>query len=336
MKPELFLLPFSAIFYAVTSLRNALYDCGILHSRSFAKPVICVGNITVGGTGKTPMIEYLVRNLLNFKPSLVSRGYRRKTKGFVFANPNSSADEIGDEPHQLLEKFPSMPIAVDTDRINAIEFLLQNTDTQVVLMDDGFQHRSVKAGLNIVVADYARPMWNDHVFPAGRLRESMRGLQRADIVVVNKCPENLSVTEKDEITLRLNLNENQRLFFSAIRYSEPQLIIGNQSITNDKIVAVAGIGRPQPFFDEVERRYGEIRKIAFADHHDFSPSDIEKIKNELAQLGSDSVVITTEKDAQRFGNHDFTIYALPISLKILFDEQEKFNKTIIDYVTENQ
>lgn len=336
MKPELLLLPFSAIFYAVTSLRNALYDSGILQSRSFSKPVICVGNITVGGTGKTPMIEYLVRNLLNFNPSLVSRGYRRNTKGLVFANKNSSADEIGDEPHQLLEKFSSMPIAVDANRANAIEFLLQNTDTQVVLMDDGFQHRSVKAGLNIVIADYARPMWSDHVFPAGRLRESMRGLRRADIIVINKCPENLSVEAKFEIASHLNLCDNQQLFFSAIQYSEPILISGNQQITSDKIVAVAGIGRPQPFFNEVERRFGKTRKIAFADHHDFSPSDIKKIKNELKLLGSNSIVITTEKDAQRFGKQDFTIYALPIRLSILFDEQEKFNKTIIDYVTENQ
>lgn len=336
MKPKLLLIPISYIYAAVMSLRNLLYDNGIFYSQSFPKPVICVGNITVGGTGKTPLIEFLILNLLKFKPSVVSRGYRRKTKGFVLANRNSSTDEIGDEPHQLLEKFPSMPIAVDADRANAINFLLQNTDTQVVLMDDGFQHRSVRAGLNIVVVDYARPMWSDHVFPAGRLREPMKALSRVNIVVVNKCPVNLSVTEKNKIAAKFRLNENQQLYFSAIHYGEPRLITGNKIITKNKVVAVAGIGRPQPFFDETARRYCEIRKIAFADHHDFNDADIEKIKNALAQLGDDSVVITTEKDAQRFKNQDFTIYALPIELSILFNEHEKFNNTIIDYVTKNQ
>ncbi len=335
---RLLLLPFTAIYALVMLIRNKLYDCGLLRSTSFAKPVICVGNITVGGTGKTPLIEYLASILSDYRPSLVSRGYRRKTKGLVVAKPESSVCEIGDEPSQIHRKFPEMPIAVCADRCLAINTLLANANTGVVLMDDGFQHRSVKAGLNIVVCDYARPMWRDWTFPAGNLREPFSGRRRAQIFVVNKCPRNLSADERRSIFEHLKPRENQAVFFTSIKYGELRNAWTHElCAAPDSCVAIAGIGRPEPFFQELKNRIQTIETLRFADHHPFSLDDVEMIRAKVKSLGCNAVIVTTEKDATRLPQIDgVEILYLPIELEVLFGECNIFNQKIIDYVSKNQ
>ncbi len=337
-KLRLLLLPFTVIYACVMLVRNWLYDCGLRKSFAFSKPVICVGNITVGGTGKTPLIEYLARVLADLRPSLVSRGYRRKTQGLVTASASSTAEEIGDEPFQIHQKFPQMPMSICADRPLAINALLEKGETDVVLMDDGFQHRAVRAGLNIVVCDYARPMWNDWTFPAGDLREPFVGRRRAQIFVVNKCPSDLSEEERASIVEHLRPTESQTVFFSAIRYGELRKVsTGEVALAPKKALAVAGIGRPKPFFEEVRRRVETVDTLRFADHHSFSDEDLTEIRRKAESLGSEAVIITTEKDATRLPEIEgIEICYLPIELELLFGERDRFNSKIIEYVRKNQ
>lgn len=331
------LLPFSALYSAATASRNWLYNRRIIKSTSFGKPIICIGNITVGGTGKSPLTEYLARLLSAYKPSLVSRGYRRKTKGMVVAKPSSTAAQIGDEPRQMLNKFPNMPIVADGDRVRAVNYLLSHTDTGVVLMDDGFQHRSIKAGLNIVVCDYARPMWEDHTFPAGNLREPWRGHRRADIILVNKCPADLTTQQRAEIIKKIKLKKNQSIFFSTIKYGElMQLNHQTARLHSEKrFVAVAGVGRPEPFFDEVKRRFTDVATLSFPDHCNFGKAETNKIIDVVDAMGPNTAIITTEKDATRFPDVRTEIFYIPIELQILFGQEQEFNNKIENYVKRN-
>lgn len=333
MKFRLLLLPLTAIYSAVMLVRNWFYSSGFLHVSTFTRPVICVGNITVGGTGKTPFIEYLLRLLSDHRPSIVSRGYHRKTKGLVVATPLSQASDIGDEPYQMHSKFPSVPLAVAEDRSSAIRHIIAATDSSVVLMDDGFQHRETKAGFYVLMADYARPMWSDWTFPAGNMREPWAGRHRADIIVVNKCPLSLSEAERDAIVRKMNVS--LPVFFTSIVYGALKPL-GNAPVAdiNGRVVAVAGIGRPEPFFDELDRRYGHVVRLPFPDHHNFSPSDVEAI---LAQATPDAVVITTEKDSTRLPSlGSLPVYYMPIELKVLFGAQDKLNLILSNYVIKNQ
>lgn len=314
-------------------VRNWLYSKGMVHVSTFARPVICVGNITVGGTGKTPFIEYLLRLLHDSKPSIVSRGYHRKTKGLVVATSYSTSAEIGDEPCQMHAKYPHVPLAVDEDRSEAIRCLIDSTDTGVVLMDDGFQHRETKAGFYVLMADYARPMWSDWTFPAGNMREPWSGRHRADIIVVNKCPQAMSQEERDSIVRMMNTS--RPIFFTAIAYGNLK-DMGGASVPgiNGRVVAVAGIGRPEPFFEELDLRYGTVERMTFADHHNYTSSDVEAIK----KVASDgAVVITTEKDFTRLPSlGDIKVFYMPIELKVLFGDEDKLNLILNNYVSKNQ
>lgn len=334
---KILLLPFSGIYSAITSIRNWLYNCHILKSTSFKCPIICVGNITVGGTGKSPFTEHLIRLLNNYNPALVSRGYRRKTKGMVIAKPNSKASQIGDEPRQMLNKFPDMPIVADGDRVRAVKYLLANTNTGVILMDDGFQHRSISAGLNIVICDYARPMWNDFTFPAGNLREPWRGYHRADIIIINKCPHDITEEQRDEIIKKMQLRSNQSIFFSAIKYGELLQANGQKARLHSEknFVAVAGVGRPEPFFDEVKRRYNDVETLKFSDHCNFGNKETNKIIDVVDSMGPNTAVITTEKDATRFPDIRTEVYYIPIEIEILFNQKEELNNKIENYVKRN-
>ncbi len=331
MNPRLLLLPFSALYGLVVSLRRQLYSCGLRSSRRSTLPVICVGNITVGGTGKTPLIELLLSLLAERRTAVVSRGYGRKTKGQRLVDTADTAEQVGDEPLQIKRHFPQTTVIVNADRNEAIKLLESARSTDVVLMDDGLQHLSTSPSLRIVVCDYARPFWQDHLLPAGNLRECPSTLSHADIVLINKCPTNLSQAEADNITEHIGLYTTAPTFFSVIDYDSPKLVRGSAVSNSDNIIALCGIGRSRPFFEAVEAQYANVVRLDYPDHHAYTPSDIQKIVS-LTRDGQ-LPIICTEKDLTRLpdlqGN---TVYTLPIKLRILFDTESKFNSLIINHI----
>ncbi len=340
------LLPFSWIYAGITSLRNLLYDKGWIRSFAFDVPVICVGNITVGGTGKTPCIEYLINLLSGFcSPGLISRGYRRKTKGLVMANSNSDALDIGDEPFQIKQRFPLLPIVVSGDRVAGINSLLENTSVNMVLMDDGFQHRAVRAGLYVMMIDYNRPLWDDYPFPAGFLRESASGRHRAHIVIVNKCPKSFSELDRQLFIKRLKLHREVHLFFSCIHYGtiKPLKHQNPLPVHIDTVVAVSGIANAEPFHQYLQTIGNKVVAMSFGDHYHFKNQDLLLIDNRfLSGAGHNTIAVTTEKDAARMGSlsldgYSFAehLYYLPIELEFLFNEKDKFDHLIKQYVEKN-
>lgn len=329
------LLPLGALYWAAIWVRNWLYAAGVLRSRGFGAPVVCVGNITVGGTGKTPVIERLARLLLadGWRVAIVSRGYRRKSRGLVVAGEGATAADVGDEPSLLKRHLPGADVVVDADRAAAIDCALRR-GAQAVLMDDGMQHRGVRPGALVLVCDYARPLWRDWPLPAGDKRESATMARTADVVLVNKCPPSLGRAEAEEIRGKMRLRSGQRLFFSAIGYAD--FVCGDAVVTDAEVaargaVAVAGVGRPGPFFGEVERRVGAVERFPFADHHGFTPADLERVRVALDGVGERSLLLTTEKDAMRLpprvGSHE--VAALPIRTDILFDQADEFDNEIL-------
>ncbi len=347
------LRPISWIYGAVTGVRNLLFDGGIIKSRNFPVPTICVGNITVGGTGKTPHVEYLLRLLHNDKQvAVVSRGYRRKTKGLVFATPQSSAAEIGDEPFQMKRKFPDVHFVADANRCEAIDKLLQNEvkpNTEIVVLDDAYQHRYVNPGMCILLVDYARPIFKDCLLPAGMLRESFNQRHRADIVIATKCP-NLSREEREAFAGKMKLLAGQKIFFTSMEYGLPRKLFANTETTmpdivaqHTDIIALAGIARPLPFFNEIRRYAPRAILKAYGDHYNFSGRDINGWEIFL-KANPNGAILTTEKDGARLLGLGAqmsealrrSIYTLPIEVKFLFEEQNKFNDIIFDYVGQNK
>lgn len=348
---RLFLLPFSFVYCAVSTIRNKLFDLGILKSQSYKLPLISIGNITVGGTGKTPVTELLLHTLGDkYKCATLSRGYGRKTKGVILAGDADNCNTIGDEPMQMKLKFPGITVVVAEKRVEGMARLLNRDEKpDVVLLDDAFQHRYVKPGLSILVIDYNRPPWKDFCLPAGNLREPISALKRSDIILVNKCPHNLSKEKAELIRNKLRPASHQKLFFSVIQYEEP-LCLGN---TNNKLsfrdklaenvealVAVAGIGNPQPFYESLRQFGVPLRTLSFRDHHNFSQADLKKIEEEGCNKNTRRPeVITTEKDAVRMISSGFLteslkerLWYLPIRIEVLFDQQDIFEKIITDYV----
>lgn len=299
------LFPFAVIYDVITSLRNKLFDLGILKSTSFSVPVIVVGNLNVGGTGKTPQIEYLIRLLKkNFKIAVLSRGYKRKTKGFLLLNSTHSAEDVGDEPLQFFKKFTGINVAVDTDRTNGIQQLLKKeTLPEVVLLDDAFQHRKVKAGYYVLLTKYNDLFSDDFLLPTGNLRESRRGVRRANLIIVTKCPKNLSQEKQKTIINKMNLSPEQEVFFSAIIYDEE--LKGTDSITiNDlkekEVLLITGIANPDPLLNHLKTKGIKYRHLKYPDHHHFSNDDLVKIKTTFNSLKSkERVLLTTEKDYVR-------------------------------------
>lgn len=356
IKIHKWLYPVSWLYGGVVTLRNKLFDWGTLQSKSFNVPVISVGNLAVGGTGKTPHTEYLIKLLhKEFHVAVLSRGYKRHTKGYQLANPDSTAKSIGDEPYQIHTKFPSVTLAVDENRCHGIEQLLTLKDPAIdlVLLDDAFQHRYVKPGLSILLTDYHRLFCDDTFLPAGRLRESSDGKNRAQIVIVTKCPQDIKPIDFNIITKRLNLYPYQQLFFSSFCYGSLKAVFTlNESISNEipltalnetDVLLVTGIASPAPIIERLGDCTGHIDSLSFSDHHDFSHRDMQLIKERFKKLkGEKRIIITTEKDATRLIHHPALseelkpfIYALPIEIEILQNQQDKFNQHIINYVREN-
>lgn len=313
------LLPISWLYGVVVDTIGLLYKSGIKKATPAPIRTVCVGNLTVGGTGKTPITEYLIDKLQShgLKVAMLSRGYRRRAKGLQVATERSTVYDIGDEPMQIHKRHPNIPIVVDGDRNRALQYIKQNMpDVNIVIMDDGMQHRSTIASEYILVCDYARPIYNDTLLPAGNLREHWRARHRANTIIVNKCPLNIGEHEMAEIEHKLKLNDRQRLYFTGIEYQE---LIGSDSPTH-KALAIAGIGRPAPFFDEIRRRYGsDTECIAYGDHHKFTDKELNTIKDKLDALGDESILICTEKDAQRLSNKigSHSVCYLRIGLRIL-------------------
>ena len=319
------------IYYLVTSFRNKLYDLGIKKTISYNFPVICVGNLSVGGTGKTPMIEYLIYLLKDeYKVATLSRGYKRKTEGFQVANSTSSAKSIGDEPFQFYSKFnKNIIVAVDSDRQNGIQNL-QKKHPDVILLDDAFQHRKVKAGLNILLTTYANPYFNDVVLPTGNLREPKSGAKRANIIVVTKCPKILSESEKSNIIQRIKPKVHQHVFFSSIVYSE---ILFSWKLTKplnelEFFTLVTGIANATPLVDYLKNENLNFEHLNFEDHYDFTQEDITTLERK-------KFIVTTEKDFMRLKQYDSLknkLFYLPIKVKI--DNAFNMNE-VIKYFVEN-
>lgn len=348
------LLPLSFLYGMGVRFRNMLFDTGILESRSFPIPVISVGNITVGGAGKTPHVEYLIRLLCETKRvSVLSRGYKRRTKGYLLASSSSTSLELGDEPYQMYLKYGSqVHVAVSANRCEGIERLCsdpETKDTDVILLDDAFQHRYVKPGVNILLVDYHRLIVYDKLLPAGRLREPKDGKRRADIVIVTKCPPDLRPMDFRVITKALNLYPYQKLFFTTIEYGDLIPLFSNSrslalsEITSDfEVLVLSGIASPQHLLCDIQKHTENVIPMTFRDHHLFTPKDIARINNTFDSLSSKRIIITTEKDAARLVGLDGLsddvrnhIYALPIKTTFLLEQQEQFDEFILSYVLKN-
>jgi len=334
---RILLFPFAVLYGFITSIRNFLFDKGILKSTSFDIPVIAVGNLSVGGTGKTPQIEYLIRLLSDkYKVATLSRGYKRKSEGFVLADSTSNAEILGDEPFQFYQKFPNVQVAVDANRTNGITQLLsQKIKPQIILLDDAYQHRKVKAGFYILLTSYGDLYADDFMLPTGNLRESRSGANRAKIIIVTKCPKNLSDEQQNTIAVKkLKLNSSQQLYFTFIDYddaiySKNGKIAANE-VKSEKKLLLAGIAKPTPFFDYLKNENDEC--LTFPDHHHFSEKDLEMIQNKA----QGRKIITTEKDYVRLKDSKLIsqLYYLPIKSTFI-NNQQNFDATILEYVKYN-
>jgi tetraacyldisaccharide 4'-kinase len=344
LKPvRILLFPFSLLYYAVIYLRNRMYDKNILKSSSFNLPVICVGNVAVGGTGKSPMVEYLVRQFKDrYKLATLSRGYKRKTSGYALANEQTTALEIGDEPMQFHLKFPDVAIAVGEARIEAIPQILHDRPgTRAIILDDAFQHRSVKAGMNIVLTDCNNLYTRDWYLPTGDLRDERRSAQRAEIIVVTKCSPDMPVEEKETITNELCPKPEQHVFFSTIRYGKPYHIVSKNAYTittQAEVLLVTGIANPAPLKQLLQETSGTYYEISYNDHHIFTIDDLKDIIRQFNGISSShKIILTTEKDAVRLSKfqqelYDIPFYVLPIELQFLFDGTERFNQLIGTFI----
>ncbi len=346
------LLPLSWIYGSLIRLRNTLFEVGMLKSHSFDVPLISVGNITVGGTGKTPHVEYLIRLLQDkFRVAVLSRGYKRKSRGFVIANEESTVKDIGDEPYQMKQKFPHVTVAVDKNRHNGINKLTEGEagkKIDVVLLDDAFQHRYVKPGINILLVDYHRLTIYDKLLPAGRLREPLSGKDRADIVIVTKCPRDLKPMEFRVITKAMCLYPYQHLYFTMLDYDALRPIYCGEErpldtiSADDHILLLTGIASPRQMIVDLSPYSTHIQPLTFGDHHTFTARDVEKINETFADMPGPKLIITTEKDATRlFGLKGLSkevrhnIYTLPVKIEFMLGQEETFNENIIGYVRKN-
>ena len=351
IKINQWLLPLSKLYGFAVSLRNTMFNIGLLKSRAFDIPVISVGNITVGGTGKTPHVEYLIRLLHDtFHVAVLSRGYKRTSKGYIKATPQSTMPEIGDEPYQMKQKFPDITVAVDKDRCHGIEQLMaDDQQLDVVLLDDAFQHRYVKPGINILLVDYHRLIIYDELLPAGRLREPLEGKERADIVIITKCPKDLKPMEYRVVTKAMNLFPYQQLYFTTIDYDRLRPVFHREQAEKElheladvHVLLLTGIGSPEQVQHDLQPYAPHLATLTFADHHVFNDKDVQLINETFEALPSPSIIVTTEKDATRLQEAEglsehvrANLYILPIRICFMQEQGESFNNYIINYVHKN-
>ena len=344
------LFPFAFLYGIIVLIRNKLFDWKIFRSVSFNIPIISIGNISVGGTGKTPHTEYLIRLLKNkFKLAILSRGYGRDTKGFFIADSFSLAEEVGDEPKQYKQKFKDVEVVVCESRKKGIRNILKKIlDVNTILLDDAFQHRWVKPGLSIVLTDYFNIFPKDYLLPVGRLREFRSASKRADIIVVTKTPAVFSPILKRSILDLIKLSPEQKIYFSYIKYGEfellPEIECSNIPEKNNYILLFTGIAKPGPLEEHIARKCIEYDIIKFSDHHKYSKKDMQKIRETFHNIISpNKIILTTEKDAMRLDNPELIkiiqglpVFYIPIETDFHNDCKEEFNEQILNYVRKDK
>ena len=337
------LLPFSIIYGSVIWLRNKMFDKNILRSASFNFPVICIGNLAVGGTGKTPMVEYIIRLLDNkYKVATLSRGYKRKTKGFAIADENTTAIDIGDEPMQLHKKFPEVTVAVAEERVIGIpQLLYAKPGTQVIILDDAFQHREIRAGVNILLTAYPHLFTKDFLLPAGDLRDLKGSSKRADIIVVTKCKPHLNEEERDKIIAEIDPLPHQKIYFTKIEYSSPYHLFSEEIkllLPECNVLLVCGIADPAPLKEELTRYVTTYEMLLFRDHHIFNTGDLKEIKKHFSKIGhKNKIILTTEKDGVRLSKFEkelahLPIYVFPMLHTFLFGGNVAFENEVNHFI----
>lgn len=346
------LYPISIAYGIVLYIRNKFYDWSLFKSKKFDLPVISVGNLALGGTGKTPHTEYLIRLLQDrFNLTTLSRGYKRKTKGFYLAQNNTTVSEIGDEPLQYKIKFNKINVAVDEKRVHGVEQILKKaSQTNLIILDDAFQHRAISPGMNILITEYSNLYVDDYVIPSGRLREWKSGSERANIIIVSKTPSDLTQTDREKIKKRLNPTPHQKVFFSYIKYgnlfpfSKSAKNFEKKNLSKNSILLVTGIAKPLPLLNSLEQEYSKINHLQFSDHHNYLQKDIDLIiKNFKAINGNNKFIISTEKDIMRLSLpeisnqlQDIPIFYIPIEICFHGNDKIEFDEQIIKYATKNQ
>lgn len=326
------LFPFAVLYGIVTAFRNYFYNKGWFHSKSYRQPVICIGNLSVGGTGKSPMVAYLLNFLKDeYHIAVLSRGYKRETKGYIEVTTAHTAKQVGDEPRQFKQNFPEVTVAVCADRQTGIEML--QPEAEVILLDDAFQHRKVKASLNILLTPFEDLYIYDYMLPTGNLREPRAGMRRADIIVVTKCPEKVAYSKLQEIQFKLDLKEHQRVYFSKITYDSKiynETEILDLAYLEDKYFSlVTGIANPKPLVDFLAEKHYRFEHFKYPDHHDFSTSEIETLQTQ-------EIILTTEKDYMRLQPklEKYALYYLPIKTEILNGQGSFFKENIKQHIKE--
>jgi tetraacyldisaccharide 4'-kinase len=345
---HILLLPLSYCYGLFMMVRNGMYNCGLLKSKSFDVPVISIGNLSAGGTGKTPHIEYLIRLLKDhYQIATLSRGYGRESSGYILASRRSNYRYIGDEPMQFVKKFGEVKVAVDGNRERGINSLLKKFPfLDVILLDDAFQHRRVRPGLSILLTDYHHLYTEDHVFPSGMLREFPFGAKRADIIVVTKTPKVFSPITRRRIIGDLKPKRHQHIFFSYIHYDEPLAAFGRPDPFKQRysyILLFSGIANEDPLREHLERKCTELVRMKFSDHHPYSEDDVLKILKQFNDLPSHKkVIVTTEKDMMRLKLPELVphfksvpFFYIPISVEFHGNDKAAFDTTITDFVAKN-
>lgn len=343
---KILLLPFSLLYGLGVSGRDFFYRTGMLKSVKFDLPIISVGNLSVGGAGKTPHIEYLIRLLKDYlNVATLSRGYGRKTQGYLVVQADATAEQVGDEPLQFKRKFPELTVTVAESRAFAIPRLLSELpETQVILLDDAFQHRSVTPGLNILLTEYSHPFTKDWLLPSGRLREWRTAYKRADLMVVTKCPKNLHLPEREQFIQKIKPFPHQRVFFSYYDYGQPYFIFNPQlgaTLQEDwQAVVICAIARTDYLMQYLQEKVEQVTLLEFADHHYFNQDDMLELKRSFDQLsGQKKIIITTEKDAMRLELHykflrenQLPVFAIPVQVQFHFGEADQFDQRVKDFL----
>jgi tetraacyldisaccharide 4'-kinase len=344
LKPiRMLLLPFSLLYGLTVWIRNWMFNKKILRSASFNLPLICVGNLSVGGTGKSPMVEFMIDKLKSrFRVAVLSRGYKRKTSGYTLATAESTALEIGDEPMQFYNKFPDVTVAVGEERVVAIPQILHDRPaTEVIILDDAFQHRSVAAGLNILLTDFNNLYTRDWFLPTGDLRDQPKSARRAQIIVVTKCPPDLSIAEKERIIREIKPAKGQHVFFTAIAYGKPYQVITHEIWTPERgaeVLLVTGIANPGQLKKYLEENFNGYDELAYGDHHIFTIDDLQYILKKFDQISSArKIILTTEKDAVRLQKFSLQlrglpVFVMPIQPVFLFYEENQFTSLITTFI----
>ena len=346
--PPLISVPLSWLYGMVVHIRHKLFDLKILRSEEFDIPVVCIGNLTVGGTGKTPVAELLIERFSeHYRVGVLSRGYRRKTKGFVLSTPTSSARTIGDEPRQMKLKYPSVPVAVCEKRAEGIRLLRKaHPEIELIILDDAFQHRYVEPWVNILLMDYNNPVYRDRLLLWGRLRDTRNQIHRANFVLVTKCPDDLNPLDMRIVINSLGLFPYQSLYFTRMRQGEITPLFADRAVgkvrEGDPVIAMSGIANPVPLLENLRKRFDVVAELTFDDHHTYRLSDMRRLEALFAAY-PDAVVLTTEKDAVKLTNRKKVpeavqqrLYYVPIHVSFVADSESEFLRQLELYVRTNQ